>query len=55
LPTNADVAGPLFAGVLLGADGGFSTALLFAGALLAASGAALARRAPATPAGGLTN
>lgn len=44
----AQVAGPLFASVLLGADGSFSTALLFAGALLAASGAALARRAPAS-------
>ncbi len=44
----AQVAGPLFASVLLGADGSFSTALLFAGALLAASGAELARRAPAS-------
>jgi MFS family permease len=51
----AQVAGPLFASVLLGADGSFSTALLFAGALLAASGAALARSAPATPPGELTN
>lgn len=51
----AQVAGPLFASVLLGADGSFSTALLFAGALLAASGAALMRRAPATPPGALTN
>jgi predicted MFS family arabinose efflux permease len=51
----AQVAGPLFASVLLGADGSFSTALLFAGALLAASGAALARRASATPPGELTN
>lgn len=41
----AQVAGPLFASALLGADGGFSTALLFTGALLAASGAALVRRA----------
>lgn len=41
----AQVAGPLFAGALLGADGSFSTALLFVGALLAASGATLARRA----------
>lgn len=41
----AQVAGPLFAGALLGADGSFSAALLFAGVLLAASGAALVRRA----------
>ena len=40
----AQVAGPLFASALLDANGSFSTALLFAGALLVASGAALMRR-----------